>query len=122
MVSTYNLILAIQFMLLILERLGIQNQGQAFPILRLKKGLMIGDDYLIELSMKTNQYLNDFTHAGLIPSGKNSKKDLVEIVELKGHPFFIGVQYHPELKSTVANPHPLFVGLIAASLAIKNSK
>ena len=41
------------------ERLGIQNQGQAFPILRLKKGLMIGDDYLIELSMKTNQYLND---------------------------------------------------------------
>jgi CTP synthase len=62
-----------------------------------------------------NQYINDFIHAGLIPSGKNSKKDLVEIVELKGHPFFIGVQYHPELKSTVENPHPIFVGFIKAA-------
>jgi len=62
-----------------------------------------------------NNYLNDFTNAGLIPSGKNPSNNLVEIVELKNHPFFIGVQYHPELKSTVENPHPLFVHFIKAA-------
>ncbi len=62
-----------------------------------------------------NNYLNDFIHAGLIPSGKNPETGLVEIVELKNHPFFIGVQYHPELKSTVENPHPLFVGFVQAA-------
>ncbi|MEO5968055.1 MAG: CTP synthase [Ferruginibacter sp.] len=56
-----------------------------------------------------NAYLKDFEKAGLIPSGKNPKSNLVEIVEIKDHPFFIGVQYHPELKSTVENPHPIFV-------------
>lgn len=62
-----------------------------------------------------NNYLNDFINAGLIPSGKNPETGLVEIVELKNHPFFIGVQYHPELKSTVENPHPLFVGFVQAA-------
>ncbi|MFN8248245.1 MAG: CTP synthase [Ferruginibacter sp.] len=62
-----------------------------------------------------NNYLNDFINAGLIPSGKNPETGLVEIVELKNHPFFIGVQYHPELKSTVENPHPLFVNLVQAA-------
>jgi CTP synthase len=51
----------------------------------------------------------------LIPSGLNQSNGLVEIVELNNHPFFIGVQYHPELKSTVENPHPLFVGFIEAA-------
>ena len=62
-----------------------------------------------------NNYMNEFQHAGLIPSGKNPASGLVEIVELKNHPFFIGVQYHPELKSTVENPHPLFVGFVQAA-------
>jgi CTP synthase len=62
-----------------------------------------------------NAYLADFENAGLIPSGKNPEKGLVEIVELKNHPFFIGVQYHPELKSTVENPHPLFVNFVNAA-------
>jgi len=62
-----------------------------------------------------NNYINDFMHAGLMPSGKNPSNGLVEIVELKNHPFFIGVQYHPELKSTVENPHPVFVGFIQAA-------
>lgn len=62
-----------------------------------------------------NNYLNDFINAGLIPSGKNPESGLVEIVELKNHPFFIGVQYHPELKSTVENPHPLFVSFVQAA-------
>ena len=62
-----------------------------------------------------NNYMNDFMNAGLIPSGKNPESGLVEIVELKNHPFFIGVQYHPELKSTVENPHPIFVSFVQAS-------
>ena len=62
-----------------------------------------------------NNYMNDFMNAGMMPSGKNPESGLVEIVELKNHPFFIGVQYHPELKSTVENPHPLFVNFVQAA-------
>ncbi len=62
-----------------------------------------------------NNYINDFTNAGLKPSGKNPATGLVEIVELANHPYFIGVQYHPELKSTVENPHPLFVNFVQAA-------
>ncbi|MBK8494615.1 MAG: CTP synthase [Chitinophagaceae bacterium] len=62
-----------------------------------------------------NKYITDFENAGLIPSGKNPATGLVEIVELKDHPFFIGVQYHPELKSTVENPQPVFVHFIKAA-------
>lgn len=51
----------------------------------------------------------------MIPVGKNLKTNLVEIMELKDHPFYIGVQFHPEYKSTVENPHPLFVGFIKAA-------
>lgn len=65
-----------------------------------------------------NTYKDQFEQAGLIASGVNSDTDLVEVVELKNHPFFIGVQYHPEYKSTVANPHPLFVAFVKA--AVKN--
>jgi CTP synthase len=46
----------------------------------------------------------------------NPESDLVEIIELKDHPWFVGVQFHPELKSTVYEPHPLFVALVAASI------
>ncbi len=69
-----------------------------------------------------NNYLNDFEHAGLLASGRNPESKLVEIVELKGHPFFIGVQYHPELKSTVENPHPLFVNFVKAAGAFADLK
>ena len=53
----------------------------------------------------------------MIASGINPENNLVEIVELKNHPFFVAAQFHPELKSTVANAHPLFVSFVAASLA-----
>ncbi len=66
-----------------------------------------------------NKYLEKFENAGLIPSGINPESGLVEIVELPSHPFFIGVQFHPELKSTVENPHPIFVGFVSAALAYK---
>jgi len=62
-----------------------------------------------------NAYLDQFEKAGLLASGKNPESGLVEIIELKGHPFFIGVQYHPELKSTVENPQPIFVQFIKAA-------
>lgn len=64
-----------------------------------------------------NQYQDAFLKAGLTISGVNPEKKLVEIIELKKHPFFIGVQFHPELKSTVENPHPLFLGLVSAAKA-----
>jgi len=69
-----------------------------------------------------NKYLEDFEKAGMIASGKNPKSGLVEIVEIKDHPFFIGVQYHPELKSTVENPHPLFVSLVSAAKIFSEQK
>ncbi len=69
-----------------------------------------------------NDYLDQYEKAGLIASGINPENNLVEIMELKNHPFFIGAQFHPELKSTVANPHPLFVNFVAASLANSRKK
>jgi CTP synthase len=63
-----------------------------------------------------NQYLPAFESAGMIASGLNPQTKLVEIVELKNHPYFVGVQFHPELKSTVLEPHPLFVRFIRAIL------
>ncbi len=62
-----------------------------------------------------NKYLDQYVQAGMVASGTNPESNLVEIVELRDHPFFIGVQYHPELKSTVENPHPLFVRFVNAS-------
>ena len=67
-----------------------------------------------------NDYLKALETSGLTASGKNPETGLVEIVELKNHPFFIGVQYHPEYKSTVVNPHPIFVHFIAAAVTHKN--
>ena len=69
-----------------------------------------------------NKYLEQFEKAGMIASGKNPESGLVEIVELKNHPFFVGVQYHPELKSTVENPQPLFVHFIKASREFAEKK
>jgi len=63
-----------------------------------------------------NKYLERIEEAGMKATGINPDSGLVEIVELKDHPWFIGVQYHPELKSTVMNPHPLFVKFIEAAI------
>jgi len=66
-----------------------------------------------------NDYLEAIESAGLKATGVNPATGLVEIVELEGHPFFMGVQFHPELKSTVENPHPLFVAFIKACAQYK---
>lgn len=69
-----------------------------------------------------NKYLKDFEEKGLIATGINPDNNLVEMVELPGHPFYIGVQFHPELKSTVMNPHPIFVNFVSAALAYSLEK
>ena len=63
-----------------------------------------------------NDYLEDFSNAGMKPVGINPDTSLVEVMELEGHPFFIGAQYHPEYKSTVETPHPLFIAFIKAAM------
>ena len=69
-----------------------------------------------------SEYIKEIEENGLIASGINIDTGLVEIVELKNHPWFIGVQFHPEYKSTVLNPHPLFVSFISAALKNYNKK
>ena len=69
-----------------------------------------------------NKYREDFIKNGMRIAGINPQEDLVEIIELTNHPWFVGVQFHPEYKSTVAKPHPLFVGFVKASLEHKHSR
>ncbi len=73
-----------------------------------------------------NKYKEQLENAGMLSTGINPETGLVEIIELKDHPWFVGVQYHPEYKSTVANPHPLFVSFVKAahehSVNQKNAK
>ena len=63
-----------------------------------------------------NDYRDVLTNKGLVISGINSQRDLVEIIELKNHPFFVGTQFHPEFKSRPLNPHPLFKEFIKAAI------
>lgn len=67
-----------------------------------------------------NDYLDSFKENGFIPSGINEDNNLIEIMELEDHAWFIGVQFHPELKSRVEDPHPLFSSFIQAALEHKN--
>ena len=69
-----------------------------------------------------NDFKSQLESAGMIASGFNPETGLVEIIEIPAHPWFIGVQYHPEYKSTVANPHPLFLAFIKAALKYKTKK
>lgn len=69
-----------------------------------------------------NEYLQEFKKAGMIPSGINPDTNLVEIVEIPDHPYFVGAQFHPEYKSTAMNPHPLFVAFVNAALNHRNAK
>lgn len=69
-----------------------------------------------------NDYIDQFEKAGMKATGFNPGSNLVEIMEIPSHPFFIGVQFHPELKSTVVNPHPLFVAFVAAAKKYSHSE
>lgn len=69
-----------------------------------------------------NKYLDQYESKGMVASGRNTETGLVEIIEIKDHPFFIGCQYHPELKSTVERPHPLFVHFVGAAKEFNEKK
>ena len=64
-----------------------------------------------------NRYRNDLEASGLRLSGVSPDEHLVEVVELPGHPFFLASQFHPEFKSRPDDPHPMFLGFIAAAIA-----
>lgn len=66
-----------------------------------------------------NDFKDQMEENGMIATGINPETKLVEVVEIKEHPFFVGVQYHPELKSTVEKPHPIFIAFVKAALANK---
>ena len=95
----------------------------------IEKGSLVekvyGTDYIYERHRHryefNNSYLDTMKQKGMHATGINPDSGLVEIVEIKNHPWFIGVQFHPELKSTVENPHPLFVSFVKASLDFKLS-
>ncbi|HZH95973.1 MAG TPA: CTP synthase, partial [Flavisolibacter sp.] len=69
-----------------------------------------------------NEFLKKFEEAGMIASGTNPESGLVELIEIPDHPFFIGCQYHPELKSSVESPHPLFVHFVKAAKRFNESR
>ena len=111
------------------EQKGVTDKGGtmrlgAYPCI-IKKGTKVHQAYnCLEVNERhrhryelNNTYLNDLQSNGLIPSGINPDTGLVEIVELENHPWFVGVQFHPEYKSTVVNPHPLFVSFIKEAIS-----
>ncbi|WNH12109.1 CTP synthase [Thalassobellus suaedae] len=93
----------------------------------LKIGSVVRDIYKAESIKERHRHRYEFNGnykeqmeaAGLLATGLNPDTGLVEIVEIPEHPWFVGVQYHPEYKSTVANPHPLFVAFVKAALTYK---
>jgi CTP synthase len=93
----------------------------------LEKGSMAHDIYGKDLIEERHRHRYEFNDkyktqieaAGMKATGLNPDTGLVEIIELPTHRWFVGVQYHPEYKSTVANPHPLFVAFIKAAVSYK---
>ena len=98
----------------------------AYPC-ELKKGSKIQQAYGVDAISErhrhryefNNAYKKQYEAAGMIASGINPKSKLVETVELTDHPWFVGVQFHPEYKSTVLNPHPLFAAFVKAVVETK---
>lgn len=96
----------------------------------LKLGSVVRDIYKAESIKERHRHRYEFNSkyktkmeaAGMLASGVNPDTGLVEIVEISSHPWFIGVQYHPEYKSTVASSHPLFVAFVKAALNYKKKK
>lgn len=96
---------------------------------KIKPGSKVSEVYHDELITErhrhryefNNKYIEMFTMAGMHPAGINPNEDLVEIVEIEDHPWFVGVQFHPEYRSTVENPHPLFVRFVKAAIDYSKS-
>ncbi len=112
----------------VLDKGGTMRLG-AYPC-RLTEGSKVYEAYGKQLISErhrhryefNNKYLDRFEAAGMVPVGVNPDSGLVEAVEIPSHPWFVGVQYHPEYKSTVLNPHPLFVAFVKAALEYDDKK
>jgi len=113
------------------DQKGITNKGGtmrlgAYPC-NIKKGSLAWEAYgKVKVSERhrhrfefNNQFLKAFEKAGMIATGINPDTNLVEIMEIPSHPWFVGVQFHPEYRSTVKEPHPLFVAFVKAALEYK---
>lgn len=110
------------------EQKNIKNMGGTMRLgkyaCKLVKGTKAYDAYGEEMISERHRHRYEMNNDllpilrdhGLIVSGNNPDRGLVEIVEIPEHPWFVGVQFHPELKSTVTRPHPLFVGFVAAAI------
>jgi CTP synthase len=111
-----------------IKRKGGSMRLGAYPC-RLLKGSLVrkiyGEEVISERHRHRFEFNNDFRErlqsAGLVISGTSPDNLLVEIIEIQEHPWFVGVQFHPEFKSTPRNPHPLFKSFIAAALAYRNA-
>ncbi len=109
------------------DQKSVTNKGGTMRLgaweCELKEGSIVGGVYnskIIEERHRhryeyNNDYREQLENAGMAATGINPDTGLVEIVEIPSHPWFVGVQYHPEYKSTVANPHPLFVAFVKAA-------
>ena len=114
------------------EQVNLINKGGTMRLgsykCRLKEGTLaaaVYDTGIIEERHRhryefNNVFLDKFEQKGFVASGINPESKLVEVVEYKEHPFFIGVQFHPEYKSRVEKPHPLFVAFVKAALDYAN--
>ncbi len=116
------------------EQKGITAKGGTMRLggypCALKAGTKVRDVYGADAIVERHRhryefnesYLAQFENAGMIAAGTNPETGLVEVVELKDHPWFVGTQYHPEYKSTVNTPAPLFVAFVAAALKYDGSR
>jgi CTP synthase len=110
------------------EQKGVTEKGGTMRLggyaCSLKKGSLVHKAYKTEMVRErhrhryefNNDYLDAFESHGMIPTGINPESGLVEIMELSNHPWFVGTQFHPEYRSTVLNPHPLFIAFIKAAV------
>ncbi|MBF0279266.1 MAG: CTP synthase [SAR324 cluster bacterium] len=115
------------------EQEGVEGTGGTMRLggysAKLKKGTLIASIYESEDIVERhrhryevmNRFLPQLEKAGMVISGRHSERDLVETIELNDHPWFLGCQYHPELKSKPLKPHPLFASFIAASYSFRQS-
>ncbi len=116
------------------EQKGITAKGGTMRLggypCALKAGTKVRDAYGADAIVERHRhryefnesYLAQFENAGMTAAGTNPETGLVEVVELKDHPWFVGTQYHPEYKSTVNTPAPLFVAFVAAALKYDGSR
>jgi len=116
------------------EQKAIKDKGGTMRLgawdCKLKADSIVGKLYNKEIIKERHRHRYEFNSdyktqieaKGMFATGLNPDTNLVEIIEIPSHPWFVGVQYHPEYKSTVANPHPLFVTFVAAALKHKNKK